>query len=129
MLEMLEQCDISGALTPVCADLSLVKDCAPDPVVAGKMLTYTLVVTNEGPRDAHNVVISDTLPDGTAFVTATLTPSGTDPLSWYLGSVRDEHSRRIQLVVQIKPHVSGTITNTAVVSSITQDSNGSDDKR
>ncbi|MEZ4683435.1 MAG: hypothetical protein R2932_55430 [Caldilineaceae bacterium] len=34
------------------------------------VLTYTIVITNFGPNDAYNVVITDTLPNGTSFEAA-----------------------------------------------------------
>jgi uncharacterized repeat protein (TIGR01451 family) len=53
-----------------CADLSLAKTDSHDPVVAGEALTYTLIVTNDGPCDATEVVLTDTLPIGVTFSSA-----------------------------------------------------------
>jgi uncharacterized repeat protein (TIGR01451 family) len=54
-------------------ELTLVKGDAPDPVQAGSVLTYTLVVTNEptatGP--AFDLVVTDTVPEHAFFLTAT----------------------------------------------------------
>ncbi len=47
------------------ADLSLDKCAAPDPVLAGGLLTYTLLVTNHGPDIAGEVTLNDALPTGT----------------------------------------------------------------
>ena len=52
------------------ADLSITKTDSADPVLAGTDLTYTLSVTNAGPSDATNVVVSDPVPAGTSFVSA-----------------------------------------------------------
>ncbi|MGN6136395.1 MAG: SdrD B-like domain-containing protein, partial [Aureliella sp.] len=49
-------------------DISLVKSDAPDPVVPGSQLTYTLALSNDGAISATNVVATDTLPSGTTFV-------------------------------------------------------------
>ena len=49
------------------ADLAITKTDSPDPVVAGGLLTYTINVTNNGPADATEVVVTDTLPAGTTF--------------------------------------------------------------
>ena len=49
------------------ADLSLTKSGSPDQVPAGGTLTYELVVTNEGPSDALDVVVTDTLPTDVRF--------------------------------------------------------------
>ncbi len=46
------------------ADLSIVKTVSAGPYSVKKPVTYTLTVTNNGPNDAQNVVVSDTLPSG-----------------------------------------------------------------
>src|SRR5262249_35578554 len=42
----------------------------PDPVFVGSNLTYTLVVTNAGPLNAPNVMLTNTLPASVAFQSA-----------------------------------------------------------
>lgn len=49
------------------ADLSL-RSAVSGPAVAGQPLSYTLTVANRGPSDADGVVLTDTLPAGTRFV-------------------------------------------------------------
>ena len=49
------------------ANLSITKASGADPVIAGGMVTYTIVVTNGGPAAADNAVVRDdwsSLPDG-----------------------------------------------------------------
>jgi uncharacterized repeat protein (TIGR01451 family) len=52
------------------ADLEISKADSPDPVTVGDNLTYTITVTNNGPDAAANVVVTDTLPSGVTFVSA-----------------------------------------------------------
>lgn len=61
--------EVGSATTAVAvsADLSVAKTDSPDPVAAGTSLTYTLTVTNAGPNNAGNVILTDTLPAGTTF--------------------------------------------------------------
>ena len=54
------------------SDLSIITTHSPDPVAPGVALTYTLVITNNGPSTAHAVVLSDTVPDLLSFVGATV---------------------------------------------------------
>ena len=53
------------------ADLSLTKTSSPDPGLAGDTVTSTLTVENTGPSPALDVVVTDRLPAGVTFVSAT----------------------------------------------------------
>ncbi len=60
-------------------DLAITKGDSPDPVRFGEALTYTLLVTNNGPQDATGVMVVDTLPAGVTFVSAS---AGCVEFSW-----------------------------------------------
>jgi uncharacterized repeat protein (TIGR01451 family) len=72
-----QQTRVGAVRFPTCnpADLAITKT-APGTVVAGSQLTYSLNVTNNGPSKATNVVVTDTLPTGTTFVTSTIPCTG-----------------------------------------------------
>ncbi|MGH9208712.1 MAG: DUF11 domain-containing protein, partial [Acidimicrobiales bacterium] len=53
----------------------------PSSVTAGTNATYTITVTNNGPNAAQGLVLSDTLPAGSNFVSITQT-SGTDAFTF-----------------------------------------------
>jgi uncharacterized repeat protein (TIGR01451 family) len=105
------------------ADLSITKTDAPDPVVAGTPLTYTLHVANAGPSAAIGVTVTDTLPGGVTFGAAT--PSqGTctlagGTLTCALGTIAPGATATV--TVTVTPTAPGTISNTAVVTSSTPD--------
>ncbi len=54
------------------ANLSVTMTDAPDPVLHGQALTYTVVVRNNGPDLATNVLLVDSLPDNVVFTSADL---------------------------------------------------------
>ena len=97
------------------ADLSIVMTDAPDPVVAGTNLTYTVTVANAGPSDAANVTASMATPTGTTLVSA---PGP-------IGTLAAGASVQSTFVFTVTPAVlSGTvITGTATVTSSTTDPN------
>src|SRR5258707_6036644 len=51
--------------------LAISKADGPDPVAAGGNITYTISYSNTGNQNATGVVISDTIPANTSFVSAT----------------------------------------------------------
>jgi uncharacterized repeat protein (TIGR01451 family) len=64
----------STAQTPIIppeADLSLTKTADPLTLVPGENVTFTITATNDGPLTATNVAVSDSLPPGLSFVSAT----------------------------------------------------------
>jgi len=56
-------------------DLSITNSASPVPVQAGNNITYTQVVTNNGPSAATNVSMTETVPANTTFQSIT-TPAG-----------------------------------------------------
>ena len=51
----------------ILSDVAITKTLLTDPIVAGQPVTYEISVTNNGPNDAPDVVLSDTLPPGTTL--------------------------------------------------------------
>ncbi|MFN0086714.1 MAG: hypothetical protein ACKVX9_15095, partial [Blastocatellia bacterium] len=117
------------------ADLAITKitDNAT-PVAGGAAFSYTLTVTNNGPSDAKDVVVTDPLPQSVRFISVTPQANSgfscTAPAQNTVGTVSCGNpsmatgaSATITIVVQIDPNVSsGVRTNTAVVTSSTSDS-------
>ena len=58
------------------SDLSVTGMGAPDPVLQGNQLTYTIDITNNGPDPALNVTLTDELPAGMGYVQATPSQGG-----------------------------------------------------
>lgn len=111
------------------ADLSITKtDTGFDPVVAGNTLVYTVTATNDGPSDATGVVVTDMLPSEVVLDSApgcTEAPVGT--LTCNVGTLAVGDNAAFTVTVTVDSGTSGTITNTASVSSSTADpDNGND---
>ena len=100
-------------------DLQVTQTDTPDPVNVANPLNYSLVVTNNGPDDATGVTLTDTLPAGVTFQSASATQGACSELAGtvtcVLGPVTATGSATINIVVDA-PFSTGTITNTASVS-------------
>jgi uncharacterized repeat protein (TIGR01451 family) len=100
-------------------DLRITKTDSADPVIAGGSLTYTIIVTNDGPSTATNVNVSDTIPTGMVFTSVTSTQGTASQASGVvtgaLGTLAPAASATITLVVGVSNGTRGDITNTATV--------------
>jgi uncharacterized repeat protein (TIGR01451 family) len=101
------------------ADLAITKTDSPDPVKGGQNLTYTIVVTNNGPSTATGVTMTDQLPKNAGFASAATT-NGTCSakpsralVTCALGDLVSGASATVTIMV--KSPAKGTITNTASV--------------
>jgi uncharacterized repeat protein (TIGR01451 family) len=110
----------NGAMTTVsnaAADVSITKSASPDPVLVNNQLTYTLTVSNGSAtqHSADNVTVSDPVPSGTTFVSASATNGGTcdSTVTCTFASLAPGASATITIVVT--PTSSGQIKNTASV--------------
>jgi uncharacterized repeat protein (TIGR01451 family) len=105
------------------ADLSITKSDSPDSVVAGTSLTYTITVSNAGPGDAQDVVVTDTLPTGVsnAVTNGCVEDLGGGVPTCTLGTIPAGSSAFYTITVDVDADTLGTITNTASVASSTTD--------
>lgn len=118
-LVLVALCTGGAAAAPGDADLSITKSDGPDPAVAGDNVTYTIEVTNPGTSvgPATNVVVTDNLPNGVDFVSATggnCERTG-HTVTCELGQVNPGTTATVTIVVKTKKN--DTLTNTASVAS------------
>jgi uncharacterized repeat protein (TIGR01451 family) len=100
------------------ADISVTQTDTPDPVTAGNLVNYALIVTNHGPDGATDVVLTDTIPTGTTLVSVVGAECGVvgQVLTCDLGSIPAEGTVEISIAVAVPTVTSPiTITNTASV--------------
>ncbi|WMJ80619.1 CARDB domain-containing protein [Clostridium sp. MB40-C1] len=102
------------------ADISVVKTVNPDPVVAGNQAIYTITVSNAGPSDATNVILTDVIP--ACILNPEFSIDG--GLTWNpwvspynIGTIVAGGTVTVLIRGTVDPSCTGTITNTATVSS------------
>ena len=114
----------------VSADLSLTLS-VPGRVAPGGTLTYSIAVKNGSKTTATGAVVSDTLPPGTVFASAstsqgtitapTVGSNGTVTVN--VGSIAGNGTANISIVVTVTASNGATLTDTAKVTATTQDLN------
>ena len=106
------------------ADLQIVKLVDnPTPNLNGEVV-WTILVTNNGPDDAENVVVNDNLPGGVEYVSDSTTLGEFDDAagSWQIGDLANGESALLQITT-IATDAAAVQTNIALVTSDTEDSN------
>ena len=119
------------------ADMSIVKQASTDSIAVGQQLTYIVEVLNSGPEVATGVVITDTLPDGVAFVSAQSSPScaevGSQMIECNVGTLGNGESPEptaatFTIAIDVLEEATGTtLENTASCSSDLVDPDGCQD--
>jgi uncharacterized repeat protein (TIGR01451 family) len=124
------QCTASNCV----ADLSATQTASPDPVTTGSDLTYNITVNNNGPARATDVTVTDNIPAGTSFQSASA-PTGWSTTAPNVGdggtvtfaksSLAASEPAFFTVVVKANCGVANgtTISNTVTVSGSRPDSN------
>jgi uncharacterized repeat protein (TIGR01451 family) len=103
-----------GALS----DLAVTLTASPDPVNGGGQITYQAIVTNIGAVTVANVALSDVLPSGVSFISASsssgscLNQGGT--IACNLGTLASSQSALV--TIRLQPTAAGMVTNKVAVS-------------
>jgi uncharacterized repeat protein (TIGR01451 family) len=90
----------SATETPQQADLQFTKTASQTVVTIGVPMVFTLLVHNSGPDAATNVVVTDPLPAGFAFVFSQPSQGSFDPITgvWSVGTLANGASASLQVV-------------------------------
>jgi uncharacterized repeat protein (TIGR01451 family) len=109
------------------ADLAIDIFDTPNPVMPGKILTYTLAYINSGPSDAINLVLTDHLPADVDYIRADPAvcyhSSGTHIVTCLPSDLKAGHSAQILLVGSVKPSAAQLLVNEVEIVSETTDPN------
>lgn len=114
------------------AELTVDKTDSPDPVTEGQIINYSIEVTNTGEDPATDVTLTDDLPAGTAFVSASTTagtcpttpdegdantddPSSDPEVVCELGNIAPGESATV--AIEVRATQAGTVENTATATS------------
>ena len=112
-------------------DLKVTISANPDPVGVGGLLTYSIAVTNVGILDAHNVILTDTLPGQVTLVSATSSQGRTPFVSSQgigaaLGTIPGGASASVIVIVQVQAQVGQFLSDSAQAALDELDANPAD---
>lgn len=104
----------------VATDLSLRKKAlATGPVTMNSVVSFSLTLTNKGPNTATNVVVTDTLPAGLQFVSATPNVTVVNGIAqWKVSSLSANTST--SLILQARVMAYGPLFNKAEITKVDQ---------
>ncbi|MGY6741892.1 MAG: COG1361 S-layer family protein, partial [Cecembia sp.] len=98
-----------------CADLEITKSVNNATPNVGDNVIFTVTVTNNGPSNSPDVVVSDLLPSGYTFVSATTTQGAYNSANglWAVGTINDGSSQTLTITATV--NFVGNYLNTATV--------------
>ncbi|MBO9583913.1 MAG: DUF11 domain-containing protein [Flavobacterium sp.] len=99
------------------SDLSIVKIINTGSPIVGTNVTFTITATNNGPSNATNVNVAETLPSGYTFVSATPsvgTYNGTT--NWAIGNLANGANATLTIVATVVPSAPNNYANTVTIS-------------
>src|SRR5262249_7458931 len=113
----------AAAFAGMSASLSITNTTVPRPALVGRVLTYGMNVINNGPSRASGVQVTDTLPPGVTFVSATFNfidqasqpCTGTSTIICNIGNLDVGRLRGAAVFIRVMPQAPGTLSNTATV--------------
>ncbi|HSM51103.1 MAG TPA: DUF11 domain-containing protein [Thermoanaerobaculia bacterium] len=107
------------------ADLELTKQAAPATAAPGDPVVFTITVTNLGPGDATDVVVTDTLPAGLVYVSNDCGANWALPtLTWNIGQLTNGTTLVCNVTTTLAPDATGALTNAATATATSNDPNG-----
>jgi len=118
-------CDSGAYEWAAIADLAVTASVAPPTVTVGSKVTYTLTISNLGPAPATALTLTNELPHGATFITATLFGGACavgSVVTCTVPALAAGMPATVTIVVTA-PVIAGPITNTAAIMAATLDLN------
>jgi uncharacterized repeat protein (TIGR01451 family) len=100
-------------------DLSVTQNVSNETPVVGKEITFTITVQNIGPSEATGVAVTDNIPNGFTFVSATPTKGTWAGSTWTVGTLASGASAT--LVVIAKVNNTGSYLHAVSISGLQSD--------
>ncbi|BAY24263.1 hypothetical protein NIES2100_40570 [Calothrix sp. NIES-2100] len=102
---------------PSGADLELTQTVSNPTPNGGQNVTFTLTLNNRGPQNTNSVAVTDQLPTGLTFVSATSSLGSYNSSTgvWNVGTINSGSNATLNLVATVQTTPTSTITNTAQV--------------
>ncbi|TDB65254.1 DUF7507 domain-containing protein [Arundinibacter roseus] len=114
-----ERTPVTVIVQPCFSDLEVVKTIlTPGPYSPGQSVNYAITVKNLGVGNATNVKVTEVFPAALTYVSAV--PAGEYNNAtgiWTIGNLTANSNRTLVIAATIKANATGSITNTAIVSS------------
>ena len=110
---------------PLC-DVQVTKSVNAITVNLTDLVKWTIVVKNNGPSTARDVMVADVLPDGLKLIGADASVGSYSNGVWNVGDLTDSSSETLVLITQVLKE--GIITNIVTVNSTTPDTDMSNNR-
>jgi uncharacterized repeat protein (TIGR01451 family) len=104
-------------------DLEIAKTASAEAILAGRLLTYTVTITNHSSTTATTVMLTDILPLSGTLTTLPSNCAGPTSLTCNLGNIPGNDSISLSYSVMVSTTAVGLITNTASISADQPDPN------
>ncbi|KAF2082282.1 PKD domain-containing protein [Flavobacterium sharifuzzamanii] len=87
------------------ADLSLTKTVSNSNPLVGSLVTFEVIVTNNGPQDTSGVTVTDLLPNGYTYSNFTISTGTYNPTTglWTVGNLINGKSETLQILALVNP--------------------------
>ncbi|MEL6894298.1 MAG: DUF11 domain-containing protein, partial [Actinomycetota bacterium] len=102
-------------------DVGVDKTAAPDPVIAGNDVSYTITVTNDGPSTAVGVQVDDTLPPGLDLIDVTSSQGNCTAVPCDVGTLAVGASATVTINATVRSDVTDLDPNSGRAAATTPD--------